>query len=171
MRALEIARDAFSGVDPVTVATPATNRANACSPAMRQAATSCDTGAPDGPQGPGCRKMSQGVANPETRASTALSRVSRVSWGAVSQTPSQTRRDAALGRLLRWGWPPDLAAETADRIARRADDDDRRTCPECRHAAPGRCRNHRRADLRTPDAGRDLAALPQRCGGFEEMKP
>lgn len=80
--------------------------------------------------------------------------------------PATDRRADVLARLLRWGWPPELAAATADRVARREADDDRRTCVECRHYAPGRCRNHKRADLRSPDVGRDLAALPQRCGGF-----
>jgi hypothetical protein len=71
--------------------------------------------------------------------------------------------------LLRWGWPRDDAEATADRIARRAVDDDRRACPECLHYAPGRCRNHKRADLRSPEIGRDLATLPHRCLGFAEV--
>lgn len=76
------------------------------------------------------------------------------------------RRADVLARLLTWGWPRAEAEAVADRIARLDADDDRRTCPECTHYAPGRCRNHKRADLRSPDVGRDLAAAPQRCGGF-----
>lgn len=80
----------------------------------------------------------------------------------------QARREAILSRLLRWGWTFERAALTADRIARREPDDDRRTCPECRHSAPGRCREHRRAGLSSGEVGRDLAGLPQRCPGFEQ---
>ena len=83
-----------------------------------------------------------------------------------ADTAEATRRADVLARLLLWGWPRDEAEATAARIARRDADDDRRTCVECRHYAPGRCRNHRRTDLRSPDVGRALAALPQRCGGF-----
>ena len=81
-------------------------------------------------------------------------------------TPSIQNLWGLFERLLRWGWPSELAGATADRIARRAADDDRRTCPECQHAAPGRCRNHNRAGLRRPDVGRDLASVLQRCPGF-----
>jgi hypothetical protein len=78
------------------------------------------------------------------------------------------RRAEIRDRLVRWGWPADLAAATASRIARRHGDDDRRTCPECARYRPGRCLRHRAAGLLAPDVGHDLAALPQRCPGHLE---
>jgi len=71
-------------------------------------------------------------------------------------------------RLMRWGWPEADAEAMADKLVRRDRDADSRViCGECRHYRPGRCRNHRRAGLHAPDVGRDLAALPQSCPGFE----
>ena len=46
--------------------------------------------------------------------------------------------------------------------------DDRRMCLECRSYRPGRCGNHRVARLNSPELGRDLAELLQRCRGFSE---
>lgn len=103
------------------------------------------------------------MASPANRL-TAEPSVSQLAALAISQ-----KRDAVLERLLRWGWPSELAEATADRVARRAADDDRRTCYECQHYAPGRCRHHKSAGLRHPDVGRDLASLPQRCPGFGEL--
>lgn len=80
---------------------------------------------------------------------------------------SQARRADILARLLRWGWPRAVAVATAERIARRDADDDRRSCAECQHYMPGRCTAHRAAGLGTDIVGRDLAALPQRCAAFE----
>lgn len=45
--------------------------------------------------------------------------------------------------------------------------DDRRACLDCRHYRPYSCGNHRRAGLFAPAVGRDLAALPQNCPGFD----
>ena len=83
---------------------------------------------------------------------------------------SQARRADILARLLRWGWPRAVAEATAERIARRDADDDRRACIECAHYAPGRCTAHRAAGLGTDIVGRDLAALPQRCAAFEAAR-
>ena len=69
-------------------------------------------------------------------------------------------------RLLSWGWPEPEAEALAERLERRDADDDRRTCVECSHFRR-RCGNHRRAGQLTPELGRDLAALPQRCPGFD----
>ncbi len=56
----------------------------------------------------------------------------------------------------------------ADRLViRDREQDDRRTCLECATYRPGRCGNHRRALLNSPDLARDLAALLQHCPGFE----
>jgi hypothetical protein len=81
--------------------------------------------------------------------------------------PAADRRLDILARLLRWGWPRAVAEATAERIARRDADDDRRSCAECRRSVPGRCTAHRAAGLGTDIVGRDLAALPQRCAAFE----
>lgn len=83
-------------------------------------------------------------------------------------TDPERRRLDVLARLLRWHWPPELANATAARIAQRDADDDRRVCPECAHYRPGRCANHRAAGLHSPDVGRDLAALPERCPSYSE---
>jgi hypothetical protein len=74
------------------------------------------------------------------------------------------RRD----HLLRWGWPEPEAAAVAARLAQRdREADGRMSCTDCRHYSPGRCGNHRRAGLGTPDVGRDLAGLLQWCPGFK----
>lgn len=72
-------------------------------------------------------------------------------------------------RLLRWGWPEAEAEELAERLVKRdrAADDDRVNCTECHHHRPGRCGNHRGAGLHSPELGRDLAVMLQRCPGFE----
>ncbi len=93
-------------------------------------------------------------------------------WRGLSPTsplsPGSTRATIIGDRLVRWGWPADLAAVTAARIAARHADDDRRTCPECAHYRPGRCGRHRAAGLLYPDLGAELASLPQRCPGHLE---
>ncbi len=84
----------------------------------------------------------------------------------LSPGPRYTiRRD----RLLRWGWPAPEAEAMAERLARRdSESDDRVSCAaECSHYRLGRCGNHRRAGLNSPDVGRDLARLLQRCPGFQ----
>jgi cytochrome c peroxidase len=75
-------------------------------------------------------------------------------------------------RLLRWGWPEPEAEALAERLVKRdrAADDDRVSCAECHHHRPGRCGNHRAAGLHTPDMGRDLAGLLQRCPGHQPMR-
>ena len=74
-------------------------------------------------------------------------------------------------RLLRWGWPEPEAEALADRLVRRDRDLDARvSCADCRHYRPDRCSNHRRAGLSTPDVGRVLAGLLQRCPGFKTQE-
>lgn len=74
------------------------------------------------------------------------------------------RRD----RLMRWGWSAAEAEALADRLTLNARDkhDDRVSCTDCRHYRPGRCGNQAAAGLHSPEVGRDLAALLQRCEGF-----
>jgi TubC N-terminal docking domain len=74
-------------------------------------------------------------------------------------------------RLLRWGWPEPDAEALAERLVKRdREHDDRVSCADCSNYRPGRCGNHRRADLHSPDVGRDLMATLQRCPGFQPSK-
>lgn len=74
-------------------------------------------------------------------------------------------------RLLRWGWSVGQAEAMAVRLARRDNaGDDRVSCGECAHYRPGRCGNPGRAGLRGPDVGHDLAAMLQRCPGFQSAR-
>ena len=76
-------------------------------------------------------------------------------------------------RLLRWGWPEPQAERLAERLVQRHREHDVRvSCTECRHYRPGRCGNHKAAMLCTSEVGRDLAALLQRCPGYQvEVTP
>jgi hypothetical protein len=72
---------------------------------------------------------------------------------------------------MRWGWAEADAQTLAERLVKRdRDQDGRVSCTDCRHYRLGRCGNHERAGLTSADVGRDLAALLQRCAGFESMK-
>ena len=74
-------------------------------------------------------------------------------------------------RLLRWGWTKAEAEALSDRLVTRdREADPRVSCTDCLHYRPGRCGNHRRAGLQAPDLSRDLAALLQRCAGFQPME-
>jgi hypothetical protein len=87
-----------------------------------------------------------------------------VAWPDVDITRITTRRD----RLLRWGWAEPDAEALAERLTQRdREQDDRVSCTDCKHYRPGHCGNHRRAGLGTPDLGRDLVTLLQRCDGFK----
>lgn len=87
-----------------------------------------------------------------------------VSWTDADIERFQSRRD----RLMRWGWAEPEAETVAERLVKRdrEQDDDRVSCADCRHYRPGRCGNHRHAGLHSPDVGRPLVALLQRCPGF-----
>lgn len=62
----------------------------------------------------------------------------------------------------------DDLADLADLLHMRdTDGDDRVLCVECSHFRPGRCLDHRRAGLDSPEVGRQLATMPQRCAAFE----
>lgn len=89
-----------------------------------------------------------------------------VAWTDNDMTRFLDRR----ARLLRWGWAAEDAEKLAERLVRRdREQDERVNCTDCRHYRPGRCGNHRRAGLHAPEVGRDLAALLQRCPGFETV--
>lgn len=75
------------------------------------------------------------------------------------------------GRLLHWRWPEAEAERWAARLVQRdREADPRVSCADCGAYRPGRCGNHRRAGLTTPDLGRDLAGMLQRCPGFETVR-
>ena len=82
--------------------------------------------------------------------------------------------DATVIRLqlfARHGIGEAQADELADLLVLRDRQlDDRRLCLECRSYRPGRCGNHRAARLHSPEVGRDLAALLQRCPGFQTAR-
>lgn len=83
--------------------------------------------------------------------------------------------NAAIGRFvarvslfLRRGVNATDADDLAERLhLRNMQDDDRHLCLECKHFAGRRCGNHKAANLHSPEVGRDLAAMLQRCPGFD----
>lgn len=126
-------------------------------------------------------------STPESEQPCGLSQKSQLSQGMTAQcTPERPNPggfgwdDAAIARflvrrdrLLRWGWPEPEAEALADRLTRRdaaasrGDTDDRVSCVDCANHRPGRCAEHRRAGLSSPEVGRDFAGLLQRCPGFQ----
>lgn len=81
------------------------------------------------------------------------------------------RFQGRVRRLHAFGIRGDDAQELAECLTLRdRDDDELRMCLECSQHAPGRCGNHRRAGLHAPEVGRDLAALLQRCAGYQSTR-
>ena len=110
-------------------------------------------------------QISQGC--PSTCASVAPLDLAAVAWTDADIARFLDRR----ARLLRWGWAELEAERLADRLVRRdREADERVSCTDCQHYRPGRCSNHKRAGLCAPDLGRDLAAMLQRCPGFQPAK-
>lgn len=74
-------------------------------------------------------------------------------------------------QFTRRGVTADAADALADRLViRDREQDERRACLECSAYRPGRCGNHHRAGLDVTDVGRDLAAMLQRCPGFQSVR-
>ena len=77
-------------------------------------------------------------------------------------------------RTQRFTWrgvTTDDAEALADRLViRDRQQDERRVCLECSNHRPGRCGNYRAARLHSPELGRDLAELLQRCPGFQTVR-
>lgn len=93
--------------------------------------------------------------------------LSTVAWTDTDVAAFLGRR----ARLMRWGWPEADAEKLAERLAKRdREHDDRVSCTDCRHYRPGRCGNHEAAGLQGHDIGRDLAAMLQRCTGFQPAR-
>lgn len=104
---------------------------------------------------------SQGWA-PTCTAAASLD-LAAVAWTNADIARFTDRR----ARLLRWGWADADAERMAERLVIRDRGGDLRvSCTECVHYRPGRCGNHKAAALLSPEVGRDLAALLQRCPGF-----
>lgn len=111
---------------------------------------------------------SAGTDRTDTRGLVAVLAVAPPAGAGRSRPSADVDRRA---RLLRWGWPAQEAERLATRLARRdLENDDRVSCGDCKHYRPGRCCNHRRAGLGSTELGRDLAAMLQRCSGFERME-
>jgi hypothetical protein len=92
--------------------------------------------------------------------------MSAVAWTDGDISAFHARR----ARLMRWGWPEAEADALAERLViRDREADDRVSCTDCAHYRPDRCSTHRRAGLQSADVGRDLAAVLQRCPGFESF--
>lgn len=78
---------------------------------------------------------------------------------------------ARLDRLLGLGFDATDADDLSERLhLRDIAGDDRACCIECMQYRPDRCGNHRAAALNSPELGRDLAAMLQRCPGFRPME-
>lgn len=109
------------------------------------------------------------IQAPPMPSSSRAEKIEALDLAAVAWTDGDIARFLdRRARLLRWGWPEHEAEALADRLVRRdREADPRVSCTDCRHYRPGRCGNHRRAGLNVADVGRDLAAMLQRCPGFE----
>jgi virulence-associated protein VagC len=78
---------------------------------------------------------------------------------------------ARVTLFMRRGVSATDADDLAERLTLRdRDGDARRMCIECSNYRPGRCGDHKRAGLHTAELGRDLAALLQRCPGFQPSR-
>lgn len=74
-------------------------------------------------------------------------------------------------QFTRRGMSADSAEEMADRLViRDREQDERRACWECAAYRLGRCGNHRGAGLHSRDIGPMLAAVLQRCPGFQPSR-
>ena len=109
------------------------------------------------------------LAKPELLTLLREAQPGPVDLDAVAWSDSDIKRFLdRRARLLRWGWAEPEAEALAEKLViRDREADDRVSCADCWHYRPGCCGNHRRAGLQAPDLGRTLAALLQRCPGFE----
>ena len=78
---------------------------------------------------------------------------------------------ARVRRLARLSFNTEDADDLAERLhLRDVQADDLHLCLECANYRPGRCGNHPQAGLQSPEIGRDMAALLQRCAGFQTVR-
>ena len=107
-------------------------------------------------------------AAPSERASAAPEFTALVTWTDADIERYRSRR----ARLIRWGWSEPEAEKLADRLVKRdRDANERVSCTDCRNYRPGRCGNFKAAGLHSPELGRDLAGLLQRCPAFQDATP
>lgn len=114
-------------------------------------------------------------AKPELLALLAPKRPYRLAQAEADAAHAIPWDDAACARFvarvslfLRRGIDATDADDLAERLRLRdVQGDERALCLECTHYRSGRCGNHRRAGLTSPDVGRDLAGMLQRCAGFQ----
>ena len=141
---------------------------------------------PVAPKFAGIRSPSQIENRPQSKETCGSSQDSRNSQGYPLQLQSDGDLDLAAvawsdadiarfldrrARLIRWGWAePDAEALAERLVGRDREHDGRVNCTDCRHYRPGRCGDYRRAGLHAPDVGRDLAAMLQRCPGFDSAR-
>lgn len=156
---------------------PANGLRNSANPAQSAAGD-----APDSQEFAGVRKPPTG---PQSEHPCGSSQDSQDSQGSPPRGTMPEARDLAAvawtdadiaaflarrARLMRWGWAEPDAERLAERLVIRDREADARvTCTDCRHYRPGRCANHAGAGLSAPEVGRDLAAMLQRCPGFESL--
>ena len=105
-------------------------------------------------------------------------RAYRLSAAEADRCHAEPWDDATIARFvarvvlfLRRGFDATDADDLAERLhLGDVQGDDRVLCAECRHYRRGQCGNHRAAGLHGAEVSRDLAATPQRCPGFDEIK-
>jgi hypothetical protein len=157
--------------DPTATSAKASKAANPEHPGALQA----DPGACEGMRIPAksapCSQTFATLRNPQDRPPSEQPRGSSQD-SQDSQGCRPAIESTRFARLLRWGWSAAEAEALAERLTRRdrEDDDDRVSCTDCNHYGPGRCGNYRRAGLHGPEVGRDLAAILQRCPGFQSSR-
>ena len=144
-------------------ATPSTAQDSQTFAAVRRPASTRESEERRGPSQDS--QVSQGV-RVQCAAAESLD-LSAVAWTDGDIARFLDRR----ARLLRWGWPEPEAEKLADRLVKRdREADPRVSCTDCRHYRPGRCGDHRAAGLDSAELGTELAAMLQRCPGFQPAR-
>lgn len=176
-------RGAFGSPTPARAAKPA-NREHPCGPAQPLAvceelripasqADADDEARPDSQTFAGIRKPEPGPRSKETCGSSQDSQNSQGCPLQCATAEGWSDADIARfidrrARLMRWGWVEIEAEKLAERLVKRdREHGDRVSCADCGHCRPGHCGNHKAALLHSPELSRDLAAMLQRCSGFE----
>lgn len=130
---------------------------------------------PDRPTSEQWRRSSQDSRDSQGVSARSDSRRYRLTRAEGDAAHGETWDDAIIVRflartalLMRRGLCAGDAEDLAERLhLRDVRCDDRRMCVECSHYRRDRCGNHQSAGLQLPALCRDLAALLQRCPGFQ----
>jgi hypothetical protein len=105
----------------------------------------------------------KGIERPYRLTTADADRCHAPEW----QDADIARFTARVQRFARLGIGAEDADDMAERLTLRdRDGDDRVMCAECANYRPGRCGSHKAAGLHSPELGRDLAGMLQRCAGF-----